>query len=577
MQSLLNATPPQPDTGVVSDFHLLIEPEPWLRMFVRHIGDLFRPTPPQVWITSPPAEYWPDALVDRPAPWSAIRKSFLGHVLVAASIYGLTWMWLNSPHPVPETLTRMHPIEHYELSEYLPPVNSAPAQDKPKPPVRHQAQEPDPEYAPQEIVSINENHNSIRQTIVNPVTPKLLQQDTPLPNIVAWTAIPGTAPVAPNHRLNQPLPIAAPQVVPPIQDSAKRNLNALEFPLAQQQVVPPAAEPTSRNLAAMNVPVQPQAAVPPSTSATQRKLGDINLALNTPTVEEPKLSVPQQQAGAGQQQTPPVAAAPSIPPAPPVTAGTGKSEAKAIGQLLALNVHPVAPTGPVSVPEGNRPGEFAAGPSGRPGATARPEIAAGPTPSPAANQNGSSTIPSSIFVAAPPKKILSDVVVAAPLPSAPTPKADIPTATAYQEPNPSGNRIENQVFGDRKYYSMSLNMPNLASAGGSWIIRFAELNPVPGAISTGLSAPVPIDKVDPAYPAALMRDRIEGVVVLRAIIHSDGRVGEIQVLQSLDEKLDENARVALTKWRFRPGTKNGAPVDLEAVIKIPFRAPRAIF
>ena len=36
---------------------------------------------------------------------------------------------------------------------------------------------------------------------------------------------------------------------------------------------------------------------------------------------------------------------------------------------------------------------------------------------------------------------------------------------------------ERAVFGDRKYYSLSLNMPNLNSAGGSWIIRFAPLKP----------------------------------------------------------------------------------------------------
>ncbi len=36
---------------------------------------------------------------------------------------------------------------------------------------------------------------------------------------------------------------------------------------------------------------------------------------------------------------------------------------------------------------------------------------------------------------------------------------------------------ERAVFGDRKFYSLSLNMPNLNSAGGSWIIRFAALKP----------------------------------------------------------------------------------------------------
>jgi hypothetical protein len=46
------------------------------------------------------------------------------------------------------------------------------------------------------------------------------------------------------------------------------------------------------------------------------------------------------------------------------------------------------------------------------------------------------------------------------------------------------------------------------------------------------------------------------------------------VLRSLDSRLDENARLALSRWRFRPGTKNGAAVDLEAVVQIPFVAGR---
>ena len=37
--------------------------------------------------------------------------------------------------------------------------------------------------------------------------------------------------------------------------------------------------------------------------------------------------------------------------------------------------------------------------------------------------------------------------------------------------------VDRWIFGDKKFYAMTLNMPNLNSAGGSWVIRFAELNP----------------------------------------------------------------------------------------------------
>ena len=162
------------------------------------------------------------------------------------------------------------------------------------------------------------------------------------------------------------------------------------------------------------------------------------------------------------------------------------------------------------------------------------------------------------------------------MPTAPSAKADIHNPVPARDV-PGSGKIESEVFGDRKYYSMALNMPNLTSSGTSWIIRFAEMNPQPGSAGGLVSAPVALSKVDPAYPPTLMRDRVEGTVILYAVIRSDGSVSEVRVLQGVDDILDENARDALRKWHFRPGTKNGAPVDLEAVFKIPFRAPRKIF
>jgi TonB family protein len=38
----------------------------------------------------------------------------------------------------------------------------------------------------------------------------------------------------------------------------------------------------------------------------------------------------------------------------------------------------------------------------------------------------------------------------------------------------------------------------------------------------------------------------------------------------VDPLLDQNAIEALARWQFRPATREGQPVDLEAVIHIPF-------
>ena len=131
-------------------------------------------------------------------------------------------------------------------------------------------------------------------------------------------------------------------------------------------------------------------------------------------------------------------------------------------------------------------------------------------------------------------------------------------------------------FGSRRVHTLTINMPNLTSGSGSWVLRFAELNGNGIWVEqeeVDLSAPVAVRKVDPQYSPAAVRDRVEGTVLLAAYILRDGTVSNIQVLNGLDPRLDESAMEALTGWEFQPATKNGIPVDLEVLIQIPFRLP----
>jgi periplasmic protein TonB len=89
-----------------------------------------------------------------------------------------------------------------------------------------------------------------------------------------------------------------------------------------------------------------------------------------------------------------------------------------------------------------------------------------------------------------------------------------------------------------------------------------------------LLAPVPTQKSDPGYPLELIRENVHGSVTLYAVIHSDGRVGEIRVLNSPDERLEPFAADALARWKFLPALRGGKPVPLEAVVVIPFRSRR---
>ena len=614
--------------GCAGTLHFIIESEPWLRIFFRNLGDLFRPAPPRVWVTAAPAEYWHDALVNRPVPWDRMRQSLFGHLLVAVSIYAITVTSFDRPRILPEEIPRTT-ISHYQLSEYLPEIR--PQSQKAAVPVRRLAQKADPELAPQQIVSLHENHSSLRQTIVQP-SPNLLRQDVAVPNIVVSSPVPG-APVA-ARRSVQALEFNAPQIVQPPQQTIDRSVSRLTFPVSPQpEVVPPPQQTTARanrlpvpmtapdvippppdaiaRHVAPVIPLTGPVVVPPSQDAVARDARRLSIPVQTPEVAAPAETIashstlsatmpvsrpqvvpPSEAAGRrnlaamtlpsqAQAIVPPpqstasrnlsaIGVAPqpqaAVPPSAPVAAGAGPAQEKAIGQLLALNAQPIAPVGPISVPEGNRSGEFAASPEGTRGASARPEIKAG-VPSSATRNSTLGSSPS-IFVSAPPNKIIGSKLVATaePLPRPAPAMLDVP----------STDHIDAQVFGSRKHYSMRLSMPNLSSAMGSWIVRFAELHGASGS-HEDLSAPEPIRKVDPAYPASMVADRVEGVVVLYAIIRSDGSVAEVRVLEGFDQRLDENARTALEQWRFRPGTKNGVPVDIEAVVRVPFRVQKKQF
>ena len=62
----------------------------------------------------------------------------------------------------------------------------------------------------------------------------------------------------------------------------------------------------------------------------------------------------------------------------------------------------------------------------------------------------------------------------------------------------------------------------------------------------------------------------QGSVVLSAIVRKDGSIEILKVLRGLGLGLDENAIEALKKWKFRPGTRSGQPVDVALNIEINF-------
>jgi len=130
-----------------------------------------------------------------------------------------------------------------------------------------------------------------------------------------------------------------------------------------------------------------------------------------------------------------------------------------------------------------------------------------------------------------------------------------------------------KILSGKEVFTMRVDMPNLTSSSGSWVLNFAQIDdnlPVYERPKGKLSGPVPLRKVDPKYPQSAIKERIDGEVILYAIIRKDGHVDSIQLVRGVDPLLDQNAIEALARWQFRPATREGQPVDLEAVIHIPF-------
>ncbi|MDY7093458.1 MAG: energy transducer TonB [Acidobacteriota bacterium] len=85
-----------------------------------------------------------------------------------------------------------------------------------------------------------------------------------------------------------------------------------------------------------------------------------------------------------------------------------------------------------------------------------------------------------------------------------------------------------------------------------------------GPIHVGgdVSAPVKISSPPPQYTEIARKARIQGVVIVQAIINKDGRVENVKVLKGLPMGLDQAAVDAIKKWRFEPATLNGKPVTV---------------
>jgi protein TonB len=78
-----------------------------------------------------------------------------------------------------------------------------------------------------------------------------------------------------------------------------------------------------------------------------------------------------------------------------------------------------------------------------------------------------------------------------------------------------------------------------------------------------------VHKVQPAYPALARSARIQGVVVLEAMISKQGTIENLRLLSG-HPMLAPAAIDAVRQWRYRPYILNGEPVEVETQITVNF-------
>jgi TonB family protein len=490
-------------------------------------------------------DYFRDCWVERRIPKRAVLAAALWHVVFLVS--PIAWFSTIARHNSAfnnAQLTWSGPIQDF-------PTLEIPAA-KPKPVLRS---DPAKAIAPkgadafhprQRIVTDPVHPTHPHQTLLNPVAPQIAPKILPdMPNIVELQA-----------------PAAPPR--PHIQISA----DALAKLHPRQRRV---ATVTSTPL--------------PDLPTLEQKPAELTIAVSPNAPARPKLEL---NAGAAPRVAERAQTGDFVP-APEIGAGQAASNGSP-STLIALSAAPAPPTPDLQPPQGNLAARISISPEGAkrgvpdgsPNASADPSGGAGAT----ASNNGGGKSPVGISISGgnpQPKNAISGLAGSKlSLPSSRTlMNRPDPQSEDSQErsgpPNfaalPPGAKPE-QVFAAKRVYTLAVNMANLNSASGSWILHFAELGSgqvgTPSA-SSELAMPVPIRKVDPKYPPDLIEQNVQGEVILYAVIRADGSVDSIQVARTLDPQLDTNAKSAFAQWKFQPGSKAGTPVDLEVIAHIPFK------
>ncbi|MFZ0860657.1 MAG: energy transducer TonB [Candidatus Sulfotelmatobacter sp.] len=99
--------------------------------------------------------------------------------------------------------------------------------------------------------------------------------------------------------------------------------------------------------------------------------------------------------------------------------------------------------------------------------------------------------------------------------------------------------------------------------------KFIPATPQRIRISAGVTKGLLIQRIEPTYPPLARSARVQGDVVLSAIIDTNGHITNLQLVSG-HPMLVPSAIAAVKQWRYKPYLLNGQPVEVETTITVIF-------
>lgn len=109
----------------------------------------------------------------------------------------------------------------------------------------------------------------------------------------------------------------------------------------------------------------------------------------------------------------------------------------------------------------------------------------------------------------------------------------------------------------------------ISATNASNVPKFMPVAPQRVRISQGVTRGLLIHRVEPIYPPLARSARVQGDVILTAIINTNGEIENLQLVSG-HPMLVPAALTAVRQWRYKPYLLNGAPVEVETQITVIF-------